>query len=1104
MKLFTLSKPWQVFIVWIIFFFTISVSEAQCPQPGFTLPDTVCIGENITISNTSTGATRYEWDFCSGDLKTVSSVDPLVQLPTALTLTDIEIVSDNNNWYGFASSRDNDKIFRLDFGTSLHNKPVITDLGNPNNILAKPEQIKFIKEGANWYALVTNQNDFARDFSITRLNFGNSLTNIPSAQRLSFLDGYLMSPRGVALAKDGENVIGLIANEKDNSLLIIRFGSSITNTPSSSDILVITNFPETSSGLSGISVRKDCDQWIGVATSYNKSVYVLNFTTSLFTEPTITSVSSAYNFPLGPTRVNLLYEEGQYYAFMILLNGDLVKYAFGKDINNQPIATKAGGFVGDGFGLCFVKANSENFIYTTDFLSNTVYTFDFTNNCSASIINSTQTIPGSLSYTSGGTKYITLSAYNSNGQIVSYLDSIFVRPVVNPMFSVTNLCNNQPTLFTASDILDGNKATSYLWNFGDGQTATGASVQHTYTTAQNYNVTLTIKDICNQTSSKTESVKISRSSTADIELPNSNCSYQSLQFKDASTIVNDPIVKWEWTFSDNTTSTEQNPVHTFTMSGIQTVSLTITGQSGCKTSVAKTITLKEGANTAFSFSQACLGNKTQFIDETAFSNGTSLVSRIWDFGDNSTPSTEQNPSHTYAQTGTYLVKLTIENTSGCIITLTKSVNIHLLPKASFATALACVKEETQFTDESIANDGSIVQWEWNFGDSGSDKNVSSESNPTHAFTTSGTFQVKLKVTNSFGCSDSLTKSITVIISPVANFTFQSNCNTRDVTFTNTSQPPSGSSLTSWYWDFGDNSTPSTEQNPSHTYAQTGTYLVKLTVTAASRCTNTLVKTIAAGGVGLSITPDTSICANTSIQFKANVISSNDAVISWQWDFGTLGKFSIEQPTITIPNAITSLAVSLTVNTSSGCTSTISKNIPVLPSANAAFAYSQSTMDPLTITFVNQSTNANQYIWDFGDNTTSTDNNPIHTFSNSGIYEVILTSIHNNGCESIATQKIPLNISTVNALTVFPNPITKDYISTTKIGFSLPEKQTVYLEMYTITGSLIQKAIVTNTQTDFNAFTLTDIFPNLSMVSKGMYLLILRYRDTVQVQKFSVQ
>jgi PKD repeat protein len=129
-------------------------------------------------------------------------------------------------------------------------------------------------------------------------------------------------------------------------------------------------------------------------------------------------------------------------------------------------------------------------------------------------------------------------------------------------------------------------------------------------------------------------------------------------------------------------------------------------------------------------------------------------------------------------------------------------------------------ETVSFTDESTGNPTS---WSWDFGDG----NTSTEENPSHTYTSVGTYTVELTVTNDYG-SDTKTKTdyITVVTSPTANFEADQTTITYGETVNFTDQ--STGNPTSWSWDFADGST-STQQNPSHTYNSVGTYTVELTV-----------------------------------------------------------------------------------------------------------------------------------------------------------------------------------------------------------------------------------------------------------------------------------
>ncbi len=205
----------------------------------------------------------------------------------------------------------------------------------------------------------------------------------------------------------------------------------------------------------------------------------------------------------------------------------------------------------------------------------------------------------------------------------------------------------------------------------------------------------------------------------------------------------------------------------------------------------------------------------------------SPTSWSWDFGDSNT-STAQNPSHEYTSVGTYTVSLTATNSAGSD-TATKNDYISVTsgvqpPVADFtgSPTSGAAPLTVNFTDQSTNNPTS---WSWDFGDS----NTSTAQNPSHEYTSVGTYTVSLTATNSGG-SDTETKTDYISVSepaPVADFTGSPTSGTAPLTVNFTDQ--STNNPTSWSWDFGDSNT-STAQNPSHEYTSAGDYTVSLTAT----------------------------------------------------------------------------------------------------------------------------------------------------------------------------------------------------------------------------------------------------------------------------------
>ena len=161
--------------------------------------------------------------------------------------------------------------------------------------------------------------------------------------------------------------------------------------------------------------------------------------------------------------------------------------------------------------------------------------------------------------------------------------------------------------------------------------------------------------------------------------------------------------------------------------------------------------------------------------------------------------------------------------------------VNLDPSAHFTSG--CTDLDCNFTDSSSDSDGSIVSWNWAFGDG----STSTTQNPSHSYVAEGSYSVSLLVTDNDGGNDTHIESVTVnaLINPVASFT--TACTDLDCSFTDTSSDSDGT-VTGWDWDFGDGNS-STAQSPSHIYAAAGNYTVALTVSDDESLTDSTSSTI---------------------------------------------------------------------------------------------------------------------------------------------------------------------------------------------------------------------------------------------------------------------
>lgn len=249
------------------------------------------------------------------------------------------------------------------------------------------------------------------------------------------------------------------------------------------------------------------------------------------------------------------------------------------------------------------------------------------------------------------------------------------------------------------------------------------------------------------------------------------------------------------------------------------------------------VTIIPAPATAFTYSPECPYVPVQFTDASA--SVSPITSWNWNFGDpssSSNSSTQQNPTHAYSAGGWYNVTLIVSSANGCPDTVVQPVYVYPQPDPGFTTSGYCLNEGTTFNDISTVDTGSVVSWQWDFGD-----NTGSVLNqPSHTYASAGTWNVTLIVTSNFGCSDTIGQPVVVYPSPIASFSASpagAANSYQTVQFTDQSQPVGN--IVAWWWDFGD-STNASQQNPSHVWTVSGVYPVLLAVTDTNGCTDTAV------------------------------------------------------------------------------------------------------------------------------------------------------------------------------------------------------------------------------------------------------------------------
>jgi gliding motility-associated-like protein len=428
----------------------------------------------------------------------------------------------------------------------------------------------------------------------------------------------------------------------------------------------------------------------------------------------------------------------------------------------------------------------------------------------------------------------------------------------------------------------------------------------------------------------------------------------------------------------------------------------------------------------FTFTQGCQGKPMSFTNTSVGSNIYS-----WDFKDGNNANVA-NPSNTFLNSGSYLVKLTATSTNGCIDSVKKNVVVYAKPNVSFvALDSACGFKQVVFTNNSNIVSGSITNYVWNFGDN---TLTSSLINPTHTYSFTNAYIIKLVATSNNGCKDSASKQITIFPKPKAGFTTNNVCKKTPASFINTSFINGGGMF--YTWNFGDTQS-SSLTSPTHSYVAAGNYNVSLSIISNHGCQDTIIKPIRINEQPNLTINAANVCLSKTTNFTQTVTPAVSGY-TLNWNLGNSFFLTGNAPTYTY-SAPGNYPVVATLTTDSGCVSTFAKIITIYPLATVAFNFNNvCNADSASMTNLSSITSGSiSYSWNFGNTFTSTAANPKIKYTSAGAYPIKLVVTTNNGCKDSLTKPISIFDSPITnynfSNSCDGNPITFTNVSTVNSG-----------------------------------------------------------------------
>jgi gliding motility-associated-like protein len=331
-----------------------------------------------------------------------------------------------------------------------------------------------------------------------------------------------------------------------------------------------------------------------------------------------------------------------------------------------------------------------------------------------------------------------------------------------------------------------------------------------------------------------------------------SCEKDSVLFIDKSTVAQDTLIRWSWSYGNGNTGSGDSAVGYFSPAGIYSTRLIVTAANGCRDTIDKKINILGAPQANYLVEDTCENTIVKFTSLTSPGSGF-IAKEYWWFGDGSTY-TGKSPQHYYGTSGIPQVKYIVYNSNLCKDTIDRTIYIANKPFVYYSVKPDCEDVNFPFTNASTAGAGTIQSYNWDFGNGRRstlrDENI--------VFPDSGTYPVRLIVTNSFGCRDTFQQPLRVYPRAIASFKYNpfDPQMLKPVTFTNLSTID-----TKWTWDFGDGYYDIIE-NPVHSYNMYGTYNVSLIADNDYGCADTTSLSLRAKSIPLYYFPTAFTPANT--------------------------------------------------------------------------------------------------------------------------------------------------------------------------------------------------------------------------------------------------
>jgi gliding motility-associated-like protein len=437
-------------------------------QGGFSIPDTICIDQEVIIENQSRNTQTYYWNFCSGNLIYAPGGDNIPNPGTLNGPAFVDFANDLDNYYAFITNHTDGTLVRNSYGSSILGSPLSENLGSFGGVIPLHAQgIQVLQENGNWYVFIAGGQ--REDSKLVRLDFGSSLSNnTPAVVDLGNDGNSLDYPGDLYIAYESGNWTGFTVNYNTSTLVRFDFGSSLENSPTLVNLgdFGILNRP------CGIHPIKDNGNWYLFISNYSgNEITRLDFGSSLTSIPSATSIgdNSVLYYPFDLT---IIRDCENIYGFVLNRYNDIVRMVFDRGLDNAPVFTSLGqtGSLFNPQGISDIfRVGDTLYAFVANIDNSTITRLYFPGCNNAVPASSTERDPPPVTYDAPGIYNINLVIDEGQPEQENYCRNIVVLDSAHVDLGNDTVIAAGTTIVLSPDSI----YATYQWSTG----STGSSIQ---------------------------------------------------------------------------------------------------------------------------------------------------------------------------------------------------------------------------------------------------------------------------------------------------------------------------------------------------------------------------------------------------------------------------------------------------------------------------------------------------------------------------------------------------------------------------------------------------------------------------------------------------